>query len=194
MTPRRITPGEPNAAGSPPSGEPVFLAVGKLRRPHGLKGEILMEILTDFPERLKKGTTLYIGPEHLPLKLANVRRHDQGMLVAFNGYHTPETAGELRNLIAYVPSKDRPPLEEGEYYHHQLLGLKVYDEEETFLGKLTQILETGANDVLVVQPEGGSEILLPALESVILEVNLEEGKMRVHVLPGLLSDKSLGQP
>ncbi len=188
MTPHRMTPRGPNEAGSPTSGEPAFLAVGKLRRPHGVHGEILMEVLTDFPERLKKGTTLYVGPEHQPLKLSNVRWQNQVMLVSFSGYDTPETAGELRNLVAYVRSKDRPPLEEGEYYHHQLLGLKVYGEEGTFLGSVNQILETGANEVLVVQPENGPEILLPALESVILEVNLEEGKMRVHILPGLLPD------
>ncbi|MGE5222336.1 MAG: ribosome maturation factor RimM [Omnitrophica WOR_2 bacterium] len=190
MTPRRIALEKPNAAGSPPSGEPAFLAVGKLRRPHGVHGEMLMEVLTDFPERLKKGATLYIGDEHQPLKLASLRWHNQGMLVTFRGVDTPENAGELRNLIAYVQSKDRPPLDEGEYYHHQLLGLKVYDEEGAILGEVTQILETGANDVLVVQPESGAEILLPALDSVILEVNLEEAKMRVHVLPGLILGKS----
>jgi 16S rRNA processing protein RimM len=171
--------------GSPNSGEPEFLAVGKLRRPHGVHGEILMEVLTDFPERLKPAVKLYIGDEHRPLSLAKCRTSGNGMLVSFDGYDTPEKAGELRNLLVYVLAADRPPLPEGEYYQHQLIGLRVVTEDEEILGTLTEILETGANNVYVVRPPTGPEVLLPAIESVVREVNLERKEMRVHLLPGL---------
>ncbi len=175
-------------AGSLHQGEPVFLAVGKLRRPHGVHGEIIMDVLTDFPERIHQGITLYVGPDHQPLKLRSLRGHAAGMLVAFDGYHTPEQASELRNQIAYVPAADRPPLPVGEYYHHQLIGLKVVDEKGEVLGKVTEILATGATDVYVVRPEMGAEILIPAADEFILDTDLERGMLRVHVAPGLLPE------
>jgi 16S rRNA processing protein RimM len=188
MTPRRKSFENTNtdAAGSPPTGEPVFLAVGKLRRPHGVHGEIIMDVLTDFPERLKAGKKMVAGTQHIPVQIRSVRGHDQALLIAFNGYDTPEQAGEFRNLILYSTTAEQPPLEEGEFYHHELIGLQVFDEQDVLLGELAEILETGANDVYVVRPEIGPEILFPAIDEVILEVNLKKKLMRVHVLPGLI--------
>lgn len=174
------------AAGSPPQGEPAFIAVGKLRRPHGVHGEILMDVLTDFPERLIEGMLLYIGTEQLPLRLVKRRYHREALLVTFEGYETPETVGEFRNQYAFIPTADLAPLPEGEYYHHQILGLRVIDETGAGLGTIVEIIETGANDVYVVRQEGGSDVLLPAIDSVILDVNLNSGEMHVHLLPGLI--------
>lgn len=175
-------------AGSPSPGEPVFLVVGKLHRPHGVEGEIILEVITDFPERLQPEVGVYVGEEHRLLRIRDRRQHARGLLLAFEGYHDPERVGELRNQWVYVRAEDRPPLPEGEYYHHQLLGLRVVDEEGKHLGILTHILDTGANEVYVVRPESGPEILLPAIEPVILDINIEKGEMRVHVLPGLIPD------
>jgi 16S rRNA processing protein RimM len=177
-----------NAAGSPSPGEPVFLAVGKLRRPHGVRGEIIMDVLTDFPERLQPGITLYAGPEHQALHLLRRRWHQEALLMSFEGYQTPEDVGELRNHILYVSAADRPPLPEGEYYHHQLIGLQIVDESGKSLGKLTEILETGANDVLVVRPPTGSEILLPLIDSVVLKIDLERQEILVRPLLGALDE------
>ena len=174
------------AAGSPPPGEPVFLAVGKLRRPHGVHGEIVMDVLTDFPERLIPGKKMVAGPQHMPVQIRSVRGHDQALLIAFQGYDTPEQAGTLRNQILYTSAADQPALQDGEYYHHEILGLQVFDEQGSLLGTLVDILETGANDVYVVRPENGPEILLPAIDAVILEISLEKKAMRVHLLPGLV--------
>ncbi len=145
-----------------------------------------MDVLTDFPERLRRGTRLYIGEEHLALTVRSLRWTDQAALLAFRGYDTPEAIGELRNQMVFVRAEDRPPLEEGEYYHHQLIGLTVVDEEDRLLGKLTGILETGATDVFVIQPETGREILFPAIDANILSVDLKNGVMKVQMLPGLL--------
>lgn len=163
------------------------MAVGKLRRPHGVHGEIIMDVLTDFPERLKPGRKMLVGDRRLPVQIRSVRGHDQALLIAFKGYDTPEQAGELRNQILYATAADQPPLEEGEYYHHQLIGLTVFDEQGNLLGELAEIMETGANDVYVVRPESGHEILLPAIDEVILEINLEKKSMSVHLLPGLIA-------
>jgi 16S rRNA processing protein RimM len=187
MLPRN-PPEKPTTPGSPPSGEPVFLAVGKLRRPHGVQGEIQMDVLTDFPERLHPGVTLYLGPEHKPLRLAGCRRHDPALLVRFSGYDTPEAVGELRNLVAYVQAADRPPLPEGEYYHHQLIGLHVVSETGTALGQIKQILETGANDVAVVQPAHGREFLVPLVDAFLVRVDLAAGELVIRLLPGLMDE------
>ena len=173
-------------AGSPPGGEPEFLVVGKLRAPHGVRGEILMEVITDFPERLQPGVTVLVGEGHQPQRILNRRTHNKGLLISFEGYTTPETVGALRNALVYVTTADRPPLPEGEYYHHQLLGLRVLDDDGQELGRIIQILTSAANDIYVVRGESGSEILLPAIEEVILEIDLENGLLRAHLLPGLV--------
>ena len=181
-------PGSGGASGSPDLDGAKFLAVGRLQRAHGLHGDITMQVLTDFPERLTPGTLLYVGPQHLPLRLRDLRQYKRGVLAAFEGYDTPEATEPLRNLWVYVRADDRPALPDGEYYHHQLLGLKVVDEEQKFLGIISEILETGANDVYVVSPEFGPDLLLPAIESVVQEIDLETGLMRIHLLPGLLPE------
>ncbi|MBN2386833.1 MAG: 16S rRNA processing protein RimM [Anaerolineales bacterium] len=173
-------------AGSPTAGEPAFLIVGKVRRPHGVRGDVLVEICTDFPERLAPGTLVYLGKDRLPLTIENQRPHKDGLLILFAGLTTPEQAGLYRNQNLYVPAEDRPALPEGEYYHHQLIGLRVLDESGQALGVLHEILETGANDVYVLAAEAGKEILLPAIAETILDVDLDAGVMKVHLLPGLL--------
>jgi len=168
-----------------PVGEPEYLVIGFLRRPFGVSGEILMDLHTDFPERFRTGRKVYVGDEHKPITLASVRPHGENMLVRLRGVNTPEAAGQYRNTWLFIKTKDAPPLPEGQYYQYQLLGLKVVDEADHPLGTLTEILETGANDVYVVKDEAGKEILLPAIPSVILDVQPEAGLIRVHVLEGL---------
>jgi 16S rRNA processing protein RimM len=175
-------------AGSPDSGEPVFLVVGKLRKPHGLHGELRMEVITDFPERLQPGVTVYAGADYHPIRIRSRRWHGSLLLIAFEGYTDPESAGVLRNRLVSVRADDRPPLPEGEFYHHQLLGLDVVSDEGEALGEVVQILETGANDVYIVRPQAGPDLLLPAIDEVVLDVDLAEGSMRVHLLPGLRPD------
>ncbi len=174
--------------GSSAPGEPVFLVVGKLRRPHGLQGEMTMQVITDFPGRLRPGKIVFVGNEHIQHTIRSRRRYANDLLIALEGCDTPEEAGELRNQFVYVRSDMIPDLPEDEYYHHQLLGLQVVSDEGQALGILVQILETGANDVYIVRPERGAEILLPAIDSVILQVDLAQGEMKVHVLPGLLPE------
>lgn len=169
-------------AGSPGEGGPVFLAIGFLRRPHGIKGEMVMDILTDFPERIHTGKIVYVGEDHESMQIASIRQHDRALLIRFAGIQTPEEAGRLRNKNIFSKASDLPQLPEGEYYHHQLLGLVALDENENRLGTLSEILETGANDVYVIKTAEGKELLLPAIEDVILEVNLDQGIIRVRLL------------
>lgn len=184
MTRSRKVPSEVHVepAGSPQSGEPAFLVVGRLRRPHGVRGEIVMEILTDFPERIKRGRTLYVGENHEPHVVEGSRKVSEGLLIHFSNYSTPEQVSELRNMWVYVASKDAARLPEGIYYHHQLVGLRVIDKATgREIGTITEILETGADDVYVVGQPDGKELLLPAIESVVAAIDISAKTMTINL-------------
>jgi 16S rRNA processing protein RimM len=145
-----------------------------------------MDVHTDFPERLKTGRKLWIGERRVPAKLASVRPLQGGLLVSLQGIDTPEIAGRYRNQWVYVDRSTVPPLPPGQLYKHQLVGMSVIDEAGNSLGKIGEIVETGANDVYVVRQESGAELLLPAIPSVILEIDAQGGTVRVHLLDGLV--------
>ena len=168
-----------------PAGELFYLVVGFLRRPHGVHGEIIMDLHTDFPERLKANRKLFIGEKHKALTLEGARSHGDNVLVKFRGIDTPEDAGEYRNQWVYVKTSEVPALPEGQIYQHQLLGMTVVDESNKTLGTLTEIIETGANDVYVVKDDSANELLLPVIPSVILDIDPERRLIRVHLLEGL---------
>ena len=173
-----------NAPGSP-DGEPVYVVVGFLRRAHGVQGEMIMDLHTDFPERFRSGRKLFVGEEHKVITVENVRSHAKGMLIKLKNVESPEDTVRFRNQWVYVKSSDVPALPEGQIYQHELFGFKVMDENEKPLGELVEIIETGANDVYVVRDESGKEILLPAIPSVILDLDPVRRFMRVHLLEGL---------
>jgi 16S rRNA processing protein RimM len=177
-------------SGSPTTGEPEYLVVGSLRRAHGVHGEIVMEVLTDFPERLKPESMVYIGPSHHAMKIETVRPHGEGLLVKFGDVETPEEAGRYRNQPVYVTTADRPQLPKGQFYEHQVLGFDVVnDANQEVLGTLTEIMRTGANDIYVVKRADGSEVLLPVIPSVVLELDASQRIVRVHLLPGLIDEQ-----
>lgn len=169
-----------------PLGEPIYLAIGFLRRPHGLTGEIIMDLHTDFPDRIKPGRKVYVGERHEAGTIASVRAHANGLLVKLQGFDTPETAGRFRNHWVYVQSSEVPALPEGKHYKHELIGLTVMTDAGEKLGILNEVLETGANDVYVVVNEDGKEVLIPAIPDVILEVNMEDRVVKVHIIDGLI--------
>lgn len=169
-------------SGSPGEGEPEFLAVGKLRRPHGIRGDLVMEILTDFPERLRPGKPVFVGEqEHRPMKISKAHQHSGKLLIGLEGIETREQAGELRNQYVFILTRSAPRLPKGEYYHHELLGLKVLDEQGNTLGILAEILETRANDVYIIRSEDANDLLLPAVDNeVIIQVDLKRQEMIVR--------------
>jgi 16S rRNA processing protein RimM len=164
--------------------EPRYLAVGRIVRPFGLRGELKAEVLTAHPEQLGRLRTVYLGPQAEPWAIEGVRVRRRAVYLKLSGCDDHTAAEALRGALLQIALEDAVPLEEDEYYEHQIVGMTVVEEDGTPLGKVTEIISTGANDVyVVVGPDG--ELLLPAIESVILEIDLEADRMVVHVMEGL---------
>lgn len=163
-----------------------YLAVGRFRRAHGVRGDLLFTVITDFPERLNPGTVIYVGDEKQEFKISRTKPHNDGIIFGFKNIKTPEEAKAFVGKYVFVSSKDRPELPEGEFYHHQIIGLSVVDEKHGELGMISDILETGANDVYVIKTPENKEILFPALSSVILKVDLSNERIEVRLPDGLV--------
>lgn len=176
---------EKGPAGSPSAGEPAFLEIGKIRRPHGVQGDMLVEMDPRYSEKLEPNREVFIGEIHSPANISRVRHHLDGILMSLEGCNSPEQAGRFRNQILYIRDVKNTILSKGEYFHHELIGLDVWDDVGNHLGKINQIMQTGANDVFVVEDNSENEILLPAIPDVVKKVDLKEMKMVVHLLPGL---------
>lgn len=182
MTPDpKVRQNDQSHSGSPRSGEPVYLTVGKLRRTHGVKGDLLMEILADSSDIFIPGLTVYIGPKYHEVKVAEVRSANHNLLIRFEGYNDCDKAAHLRNQIVSIRTEIIQPLAEGRYYHHQVVGLKVFDESEKEIGILSEIISTGANDVYVITATAGNEILIPAVKDFVLKFDLENHRMIVKL-------------
>jgi 16S rRNA processing protein RimM len=167
-------------------GEPRYLAVGRILRPRGVRGELKVEILTEDPARFEWLETVYVGPRFVPYRLERARLHRGAALLKLAGCDDRNAAETLRDLLVQVAVEDALPLEEGEYWFHQILGLEVWTTGDELLGSVREILETGANDVYVVRDRGGREVLVPSLKSVVIDINIETGRMLVELPEGLV--------
>jgi 16S rRNA processing protein RimM len=173
--------------GLSPEDEPVFVIIGKFRKPHGIRGEIRMSVVTNFPELIKEGQSIFVGHKYQAYTIKSLRWHGEDLLVSLEDMPDRTAVEIFRNVMVYLKSDEMPPPPEGEFYLHQLVGLDVITDQEEHLGKLKEVLLTGANDVYLVETPEGKEILLPAIQEVILDVNLDEKEMLVHIIPGLLA-------
>lgn len=163
-----------------------LIAIGRISKPHGVHGELKIRPLTDLPERFQWLETVFIG-DHNPIEVAvsSVRFHKDVVLLKFEGYPNRNDVEPLKGKLLQIREEDAIPLEEGEYFLYQLEGIDVVTDEDEALGKISRIIETGANNVFVVK-QGKKEILLPDIDDVILDIDFENGRMLVHLLPGLI--------
>jgi 16S rRNA processing protein RimM len=170
-------------SGSLTNSEPEFLVVGKIGKTHGLRGELWMNLLTDFPERLVHGKHIFIGAKYREHVIKAFRVSNKRGLISFADYRSPEEARILTNQYVYVDARDMPDLPDEEFYHHDLIGIRVVDEEQRLIGFLKEIIVTGANDVYVVAGGEGDEkeVLIPAIESVVIRVDIREKIMVVRL-------------
>ncbi len=162
--------------------------VGVISSTHGIAGEVKVYPTTDDPKRFKKlkSVLLDTGKGLRELEIAGVKFFKQMVILKFRGYDKIEDVQPYRGKSLYVTRANAVRLEKNEYFIADLIGMKVYEEEERFLGELTDVLQTGANDVYVVKMENGKDVLIPAIRQCILSVDVEGGQMKVHLLEGLL--------
>ncbi len=169
--------------------DPEFLIIGRVARPHGVRGELRVDLMTDDPARFGRHAELYLSRREIdqpvPYALESVRFHQKFVLVKLAGIDDREAADRLRTHLIRIPFRETEPLADGEFYLFQLLGMVVVTDEGEPLGQVSEIIQTGANDVFVVDGGPAGEILLPDTEEVVLAIDREQRQIIVHLIEGL---------
>jgi 16S rRNA processing protein RimM len=166
--------------------------VGRVLRPHGIKGELSVEILTDAPERFAAGAELGVGdpdgPEPLRTAvIAAARRHQGRLLLTVEGVGDRDGADRYRGAWLSIPAAEARPLEPDEFWPHQLVGLAVVDHQGRERGRVADVVPGAAHDLLSVELPGGASVLVPAVAALVT-VELDAGRVLVEAVPGLLGD------
>lgn len=165
-----------------------YLRVGVISSTHGIRGEVKVFPTTDDPQRFRKLKRVMLDTKkgYVELRVAGVKFFKNQVILGFEGYDSIESVEGYKGMDLLVSREDAVPLEENENFIVDLIDMTVVTDEGETLGTLVDVMQTGANDVYVVETEGKREILLPAIRDCILDVNVEEKRMLVHVLEGLL--------
>lgn len=173
---------------------PNTLGVGEIVRPHGIRGEVRIKLTTDFPERVVKQDHLLLATspndDGESYAVERGRLHQGFAIIKFKTIADRNDAERLRGRYVKISMEQAVPLADDEYYHFQLVGLEMVTVEGESIGTVESILETGANDVYIVRSIKYGEILIPAIESVIQDINLADQKIIITPIPGLLGEDS----
>jgi 16S rRNA processing protein RimM len=166
--------------------------VGKIVNTHGIKGEVRVISSTDFPnERYAKGNTLYIFTENesnpTEVVVSSHRVHKNFDLLTFEGYPAVNDVEKFKGSILKVSENQLGSLDEGEFYYHEIIGCTVHSEEGELIGKIKEIIATGANDVWVVGRQGEKDVLIPYIDDVVKEIDTRSKIITIHIMEGLLS-------
>ena len=164
-----------------------FLQVGVISSTHGIRGEVKVFPTTDDPARFKKlkNVLLDTGRERLELEVQSVKFFKQFVIVKFRGIDNINDIEKYKGKSLLVPREDAVELGEDEYYIADLMGMEVFTEEGRF-GVLKDVMETGANEVYIIDADEHGEVLVPAIHDCILDVNIEEKVMKIRLLDGLV--------
>jgi 16S rRNA processing protein RimM len=168
----------------------MLIAIGKVLKPHGVKGEMKIEPMTDFPGRFKGLHRAYLvspSGKEMSCRVRSVRYAGEAVFLAFEGYDSPEKARALNGWFIKVPKEETVPLPEGSYYRFELMGMEVFSESGELLGTVSGIFETGSNDVYVLK-QGRKEIYIPATKEIIRKVDRTSRRITIHVMDGLLDE------
>jgi 16S rRNA processing protein RimM len=167
------------------SDRPQWIAVGRITRTHGVKGEVAVLPLSQVNSRFDTGSTVFLDEsEEHPLTVVTSRPHRQRLLVAFRGIGDRTSADSLRGRYLFVRASTSPRLPEGEYWSHDLVGCEVLTEDGRRIGRIREIMHTQANDVWATDGDEG-EVLIPALKDVVSEVDVPGRRVVVREVPGL---------
>jgi 16S rRNA processing protein RimM len=164
---------------------PTHLLVARILTPWGLKGDIRIQVVTDFPDRFRRNLSVWLGPDRIPARIERARPYKEGILLKLRGHNTPEHVSQFAGMDVFVAAEDAVELPEGDYFYHQIIGLAVQTEDGAVIGQVEEIIATGSNDVYIVKGENG-EIPIPALDTVILDIDLARGILVVRLPEGLI--------
>lgn len=172
--------------------------IGTITGSHGIKGDIKVYPTTDDPQRFRqlKSVLVNIGGSDIEYKVSGVKYAGNFVVLHLDGFHTPEEIRPLRGKVLKVRREDAIALPPGQYFIGDLIGMAVYTDDSTSLlcevndetpryGTLTDVIRTGANDVYEITRGDGGQILLPVIDDCVLDVNVEDARILVHILPGL---------
>jgi 16S rRNA processing protein RimM len=166
-----------------------LITIGKILKPVGLRGEVKVLPLTDFPDRFKalREVIVQIKEEEKPqqYQIDHVRYGPPFVYITFSGFFSVDQVDVLIGGLIQIPEEQRVLLPEGSYYQFELQDVDVYLEDGTLLGKVNQILQTGSNDVFVVKSDT-REYLIPALHTIVKEIDISKKRMMIHPMDGLL--------
>ena len=165
-----------------------YLEIGQIVNTFGIKGRVKVKPFTDDNKRFDRLEKVYIkNKEKLKeYQIEEVKYHKDMILIKFRGIENPEQANLLRNSYLMIDREEEKPLEEGTYYIVDMIGMDVYTDEGEKLGNIEDIFNTGSNDIYVVKNELGKQILLPAISDVVKNIDMENKKMVVHLISGLI--------
>lgn len=165
-----------------------FFQVGVITSTHGIKGEVKVFPTTDDPRRFKRlqEVILDTGKERLVLEVEGAKFFKQFVILKFKGLDNINDVEKYRRMPLLVTRKNAVRLAKDEYFVADLIGLEVRDEDGAKIGRLQDVIETGANDVYDIELDDGRRLLLPAIRQCVLEVDIEAGYIRIHILEGLL--------
>ena len=159
------------------------IVVGVVRGVRGLRGELRVEVTTEFLQRFDPGATLFISG--IKREVLGSSKDRKGILLFLQGINCREDAEACKGMELSVSECDSIEKPEGKYFHYELIGLKTHDSDGEYLGELTEIIETGANDVYAITLDGYKDILLPVIPEVITNIDLKTSRMEVKVPKGL---------
>ena len=165
-----------------------LLQVGVITQTHGVRGEVKVFPPTDDPARFKKlkQVVLDTGKETLPLEVESVKFFKQFVILKFKGYDNINDVEKYKRCPLLVDRENAVPLGEDEYYIADMIGMEVVTEDDEIFGTLKDVIETGANDVYVIDSEKHGEVLVPAIRECILDVDIESHRMKIHLMAGLI--------
>ena len=160
-----------------------YLIVARIVAPFGIRGEVKAEVLTDFPDRLARRSTVFLSQannEPRQFTLQGVRFHQGQALLSFTECTDRTAAEQLRGWLVQIPAADAPPLPQGTYYLHQIIGLSVYSPDDRHWGTITDILTAPAHHIYVVKT-GSGDILVPAVPEYVKQVDIEERRIIIDM-------------
>ncbi len=172
------------------SSERKQAVIGQVLSPHGVTGQVKVFPYSDFPERISllKEVELVTGFESVNMIVEKASVHGRFWLIKFQGVDSRDQAYRLSGALMQIPLEERVSLPENNFYHDQLVGLKVYDSADQLLGRVVDVVETGGHDIIIVQPAGEDEknFMIPAVKSIVRKVDLSAGSLLVELPEGLL--------